>query len=153
MSNLDEGTYEILLKPYWSGGTYVVAVSCNTITPSPTFDPDCDAFIDVVGFSGEKSPLNGRYEYDDKDGAKYIHSQYQMTYDDASGWGIYTVSNDDEYITYCAQSDITLCAGRWRVYNNYVEEWVIDPDATSLHSDCDPPDDCDLSDVDPNCMN
>ena len=65
-------------------------------------------------------------------------------------WDVYMIDENgdsSDYLTYCHQEDITYCAGNWEVYDDTVETWVYDPDATSLYNDCTYTE-CDLEDYD-----
>ena len=158
MSGLAEGTYELKLQPYSNGGDYVVEAICGSSTPAPTFDEDCYVWTEIDGFSGDESVLNGLYIYH-HDAMVYNRTSaagsnvYEMR-ESSNIWGIYA-NSDDDHMAYCSESDIMDCAGLWRVYSSFLETWIIDDDVTFLHSDCDPPDDCDvggLTERDMDCM-
>ena len=78
MASLAVGTYELELIPYSYGGWYEVEVICASNTPAPTFDPDCDVWAEIDGFSGEESVLNEKYEYDDVDTVYTKSELYEM---------------------------------------------------------------------------
>ncbi len=147
MSNLAAGDYDVLLKPFDDGGWFEVEVICDSSTPSPTLGCD-DVSVESAGFGGDEALLNGVYEWD--------HSLYgytrsvvlvgDVTIEQKDGfWAFYGIKSDGSYSSFCALSDIRECAGRWKVYHSFLEEWVIDDAVTFLHSDCSPPDECDLS--------
>ena len=164
MTSLAAGNYYLVVAPFGDGGTYEVEVICETGTPSPTFACENDTVVtaELAGFSGDVSILNGVYEYDDSFYGYTRSVGNTMVLEikkDPGFWAIYvdiggTGTAEDEYTAYCELADITECAGWWKVYNSFLEAWVTDDDVTFLHSDCDPPDDCDLtslSDRDMDC--
>ena len=75
-------------------------------------------------------------------------SWYKMYYS-IRWWEVYRVNADghcsmDSPLTYCGESDLADCAGNWKVYDEEIEGWIYDQDATSLVDDC-TFSECDLS--------
>ena len=133
----------------------------NTTTPSPT--AECIPYVETLNFYD--SNMDGKWIYDDNNehyrlnitNSTGYYTMYYELIDGTSGyWDVYQIDETGEssdYLTYCEQTDITYCAGNWMVFDDVVETWVFDPDATSLYTDCSYTD-CDFSafnESDTNC--
>ena len=126
-------------------GTLLVT-SATSITNVASTTTGCTPYVETLNFYDAN--MDGKWIYDDSDGHYRLNisgstAYYTMYYELIEGttgyWDVYLIDGDglsSDYLTYCEQTDITYCAGNWMVFDDDVETWVFDPDATSLYTDC-----------------
>lgn len=138
-------------------------VSGSTTTTAPTQSSECVPYVETLNFFD--SNMDGKWLYDEdnnhyrlniSDSTSYYTMHYELINFMTGFWDIYLIDESgpsSDYLTYCEQIDITFCAGNWMIFDDDIETWIFDPDATSLHYNCSDTN-CDLSDFnesDTNC--
>ena len=179
MDPLGAGEYSLVLSAYNDGGEYSLTVHCGEEEEDDeeeeeddeeeedeeeedeeeedeeeeevecdSEDSDCEKYIELLNVYDNR--LDGVWLWDADD------CSYHPTNSALEG---YTLRFDDESwhtmgSVFCYERDITKCSGQWRTWDPEWEAEVVDPDGSSLHSDCYPEDDCDLSGTehDMNCI-
>ena len=133
--------------------TVSVANAISTTTTPPS--SECIPFVETLNFYD--SNMDGQWLYDNdhnhyrlniSDSASYYTLHYELIDSTTAFWDIYRIDESGPssgYLTYCEQIDITFCAGNWMIFDDAVETWIFDPDATSLYYNCSDTE-CDLSD-------
>ena len=89
--------------------------------------------------------MDGVWLYDEEDdwyrlnisGTTGYYTMYFDSYDRL--WDVFEIyenGNSSDALMFCHEFDLSECAGKWRIFDEFTGEWSVDPDATSQAIDC-----------------